>query len=166
MKRWLAAGTLGLLTICALTTSCASGNTAPASGDDEQAVRDAAAKFYSALNAMFTGDAGPMKDVWSHAADVTYMGPGGGLTQGGPAVLAVWEAQAALKLGGDAQSADLHVTAGQDLAITHNWERGQNVGADGKVEVVSIRATNVFRKEGGAWKMIGHHTDLLPFLVK
>jgi ketosteroid isomerase-like protein len=60
----------------------------------------------------------------------------------------------------------LHVTVGEDLAITHSWERGQNVGADGKVEVVSIRATNVFRKEGGAWKMIGHHTDLLPFLVK
>jgi hypothetical protein len=29
---------------------------------------------------------------------------------------------------------------------------------------VSIRATNLFRKESGAWKMIGHHTDLLPFL--
>ena len=66
MKRWLAAGTLGLATICALMTS-ASGNTAPASGDEEQAVRDAAAKFYSALNVMFSGDAGPMKDVWSHA---------------------------------------------------------------------------------------------------
>ena len=166
MKRWLAAGTLGLATICVLMTSCASANTAAVSGDEEQAIRDAAAKFYSALNVMFSGDAGPMKDVWSHAADVTYMGPGGGLTQGGPAVLAVWEAQAALKLGGDVQSADLHVTAGQDLAITHSWERGQNVGADGKVEAVSIRATNVFRKEGGAWKMIGHHTDLLPFLVK
>jgi ketosteroid isomerase-like protein len=166
MKRWLVAGTLGLATICALTTSCASGNTAAVSGDDEQAVREAAAKFYSALNVMFSGDAGPMKEVWSHAADVTYMGPGGGLTQGWPAVLAVWEAQAALKLGGDVQSADLHVTAGQDLAITHSWERGQNVGADGRVEVVSIRATNVFRKEGGSWKMIGHHTDLLPFLVK
>jgi len=71
MKRWLAAGTLGLLTICALTTSCASGNTAAVSGDGKQAVRDAAAKFYSALNVMFKGDAGPMKDVWSHAADVT-----------------------------------------------------------------------------------------------
>jgi ketosteroid isomerase-like protein len=31
---------------------------------------------------------------------------------------------------------------------------------------VSIRATNLFRKENGAWKMIGHHTDLLPFLEK
>jgi hypothetical protein len=29
---------------------------------------------------------------------------------------------------------------------------------------VSIRATNLFRKEDGSWKMIGHQTDLLPFL--
>jgi ketosteroid isomerase-like protein len=137
-----------------------------ASSGDEQAVRAATAKFYSALQAMFTGDAGPMKDVWSHAADVSFMGPGGELKRGWPAVLADWEAQAALKLGGDVQPVDLHVTLGQDLAVTSNWERGQNVGAGGKVEVVSIRATNVFRKEGGSWKMIGHHTDLLPFLAK
>jgi ketosteroid isomerase-like protein len=142
------------------------GNTASASGDDEQAVRDATAKFYSALQVMFTGDAGPMKDVWSHADDVTFMGPAGELKRGWPAVLADWEAQAALKLGGDVQFEDLHVTVGRDLALTNGWERGQNVGADGKVEVVSIRATNVFRKEGGSWKMIGHHTDLLPFLVR
>ena len=30
------------------------------------------------LNLMFAGDLGPMKDVWSHADDVTYMGPDGG----------------------------------------------------------------------------------------
>ncbi len=165
MNRRLAVGVLGLMTSCAWMMSCTSGNTA-ASGADEQAVREAAAKFYSALNVMFTGDAGPMKDVWSHADDVTCMGPAGELKQGWPAVLADWEAQAALKLGGDVQPVDLHVTVGQDLALTNSWERGQNVGADGKVEVVSIRATNLFRKEGSSWKMIGHHTDLLPFLVK
>ena len=160
MNRWLLVVALGLI------MTCPSGNAAPASGGDEQAVRDAAAKFYSALQVMFTGDAGPMKDVWSHAADVTFMGPTGELKRGWPAVLADWEAQAALKLGGDVQFDDVQVTVGQDLALTNGWERGQNVGADGKVKVVSIRATNVFRKEGGSWKMIGHHTDLLPFLVK
>jgi len=91
MKRWLVAGTLGLATVCALMTSCASGNTAAVSGDDEQAVREAAAKFYSALNVMFSGDAGPMKDVWSHAADVTYMGPGGGLTPSIPELPRVYQ---------------------------------------------------------------------------
>ncbi|HUE96827.1 MAG TPA: nuclear transport factor 2 family protein [Longimicrobiaceae bacterium] len=157
MNRWLVlVVALGLMTSCVVS----------ASGGDEQAVRDAAAKFYSALQVMFTGDAGPMKDVWSHAADVTFMGPSGELKRGWPAVLADWETQAALKLGGDVQPVDMHVTVGRDLALTNGWERGQNVGADGKVNVVSIRTTNVFRKEGGSWKMIGHHTDLLPFLVK
>jgi ketosteroid isomerase-like protein len=42
-------------------------------------------------------------------------------------------------------------------------EVGDNV-VDGKPQQVSIRATNTFRKENGQWKMIGHHTDLLPFL--
>jgi ketosteroid isomerase-like protein len=166
MNRWLLVGALGLMMSGAFLTSCASGNAAPASAGDEQAVRDATGKFYSALQVMFSGDAGPMKDVWSHAADVSFLGPGGKLKRGWPAVLADWEAQAALKLGGDVQFDDVQVTVGQDLALTNGWERGQNVGADGKVKVVSIRATNVFRKEGGSWKMIGHHTDLLPFLVK
>ena len=166
MNRWLMVGASGLMTSSAFITSCASGNTAPVSGGEEQAVRDAAAKFYSALQVMFTGDASPMKDVWSHADDVTFMGPGGEVKRGWPAVAAEWEAEAALKLGGDVQPADLQVIVGQDLALTSGWERGRNVGADGKEQVVSIRATNVFRKEGGSWKMIGHHTDLLPFLAK
>ena len=91
---------------------------------DEKAVRAATEQFYAALNTMFTGELGPMKDVWSHAGDVTYMGPAGGLQVGWNQVLKEWE-------------------AGRE---------------------VSIRATNLFRKEHGTWKMIGHHTDLLPFL--
>lgn len=107
-----------------------------------------------------------MKDVWSHADDVTYMGPVGGFQKGWTAVLADWQDQAAMQLGGSVQPEDMHVNVGQDVALTHNWEKGRNVGAEGRVEVASIRATNVFRKEGGAWKMIGHHTDLLPHLAK
>jgi ketosteroid isomerase-like protein len=166
MNRWLVVAALGLVMSCAVMTTRASGSAAPESGSDEQAVREAAAKFYSALQAMFTGDAGPMKQVWSHAADVSFMGPTGEVKRGWPAVRAEWEAQAALKLGGEVQPLEMHVTVGRDLALTSGWERGQNIGPDGKVQVVSIRATNVFRKEGGAWKMIGHHTDLLPFLAK
>ena len=58
----------------------------------------------------------------------------------------------------------LRIVVGKELAIAHNFERGANVGEQGKAEQVSIRATSVFRNEGGRWKMIGHHTDLLPFI--
>ena len=59
-----------------------------ASEADEGAVRHANEQFYSALNAMFAGDLAPMKKVWSHADDVTYMGPSGGFRVGWDQVLA------------------------------------------------------------------------------
>ena len=136
----------------------------PASESDETAVKQATAQFYSALNAMFTGDVGPMKDVWSHGDDVTYMGPGGGLQVGWDQVLATWEAQAAMKLGGEVKPEAVEIKVGRDLAITQCYETGSNIDADGQPQEVSIRATNLFRLEHGTWKMIGHHTDLLSFL--
>ena len=140
--------------------------TASAAEDDHDAVRAAAQEFYSALNSMFTGQLEPMKKVWSHKEDVTYMGPGGGFRIGWQQVLADWEQQAALKLGGKVAPKDMRITVGRDLAIVSNYEIGQNVTADGKPRKVKIRATNLFRNDNGKWKMIGHHTDILPFLQK
>lgn len=134
------------------------------SADETKAVEQATAQFYASLNTMFTGDAGPMLEVWSHADDVTYMGPGGGFTLGWHDVNRAWETQAALKLGGKVEPYGMHVTVGSDLAFTQCVEKGSNLDAEGRTVQVSIRATNLFRKENGEWKMIGHHTDLLPFL--
>src|SRR6266404_4152989 len=123
-------------------------NTALAAEKDDQGVRQAVAQFYTALNAMFTGELGPIKEVWWDQ------------------VLATWEGQAAKKLGGKVEPTNMRITVGQDLAIVSDIENGENTNADGKVEKVSIRTTNLLRKEGGKWKMIGHHTDLLPYLAK
>ena len=104
--------------------------------------------------------------VWSHADDVTYMGPTGGVEHGWSAVLKNWQGQAALKLGGRVEPADMQAVIGRDLAVVTAYEQGENTNADGKVARVKLRATNIFRKEGGQWKMIGHHTDPLPYLAK
>ncbi len=162
MKKW----TLGLwLFLLASASFLPTGFAKPSKGD-ALAVTAAAGKFYSALNVMFTGNVEPMKAVWSHSNDVTYMGPGGGFQKGWKDVLASWEQQAALKLGGQVMPQDMRVTVGRDIAITHNYEIGENIDKVGNRQKLSIRATNVFRKEGGQWKMIGHHTDLLPYLEK
>ncbi len=156
-----------LIFIMAVTGFVATGLAQAANGGDETAaVIGAAGQFYSALNAMFTGDAEPMKEVWSHADDVTYMGPGGGFQNGWGEVLASWEEQATMKLGGKVTPEGMRITVGQDIAMTHNYESGENVDKDGQTKKISIRATNMFRKENGQWKMIGHHTDLLPYLEK
>jgi ketosteroid isomerase-like protein len=135
-----------------------------AAADDAQGVERANTQFYTSLNAMFDGDASPMSQVWSHSADVTYMGPAGGIRTGWELVGPVWKAQADLKLGGEVLPDETHVTVGRDLAIVQCREVGHNLDANGRPLQVSIRATNIFRKEDGEWKMIGHHTDLLPFL--
>lgn len=133
--------------------------------NDTDAVRAAAKGFYTALNAMFAGELGPMKVIWSHGDDVTYMGPGGNFLVGWKQVLPEWERQAALKLGGKVEPKEMRVTVGRDLAIVSNYEVGENT-VDGKPQKVTIRATSLFRNENGKWKMIGHHTDILPYLQK
>jgi len=131
---------------------------------DHDEIAAAAAHFYAALNALFEGDLSPMVEVWSHADDVTYMGPDGGFQVGWKDVLSEWDKQAAKKLGGHVGPDGMRIAGGHDLAVTHNYERGVNTNIGGTPVPVLIRATNLFRKENGTWKMIGHHTDKLPFL--
>jgi ketosteroid isomerase-like protein len=50
--------------------------------------------------------------------------------------------------------------------VLSDYEVGQNTNANGKIARVKLRATNIFRKEAGAWKMVGHHTDTLPYLTQ
>jgi ketosteroid isomerase-like protein len=132
--------------------------------DPTLAVEIATRQFYAALNSMFGGDASSMDQIWSHSDKVTYMGPGGGIATGWDEVQAIWQQQAGLKLGGHVEPGELHVTVGQDVALVECYEQGINLGANGGALPVRIRATNSFRQENGQWKMIGHHTDLLPFL--
>lgn len=127
----------------------------------DEGVRAATEQFYTALNAMFTGDLQPMDAVWSHADDVAYMGPDGGFRIGWAAVRAEWETQAALKLGGQVTPAGMKITAGRDLAVAQSHVRGANADAQGNPVAVSIRATVLLRAENGAWKVIGVHTDPL-----
>jgi ketosteroid isomerase-like protein len=135
------------------------------SSEREKGIKEAAMQFYSALNTLFKGDVSPMIDVWSHATDVTYLGPQGGILIGWGQVRKAWEEQAALKLGGQVKPEDIHIRAGDKIGVTQNYERGTSY-VDGKPVTVNVRATNIFRLEEGKWKMIGHHTDIIPSLEK
>lgn len=132
---------------------------------DKQELLAANAQFYAALNALFKGEVAAMEQVWSHAEDVNYMGPDGLRQLGWKAVLADWKTQAAKRLGGTIKMDGAEVQVGGLIGVITGIETGENV-LDGKPQKVSIRTTSVFRKEDGKWKMIGHHTDKLPYLEK
>lgn len=158
---------LSVVMFATLTMSCmanAAESISKNPADQTKQLEQATAQFYQSLNTLFTGDVEPMLHVWSHSDDVTYMGPGGGFQVGWKQIQPMWEEVAAMKLGGKIIAEDTHFTISEDLAIVHCREVGSNLDEQGQTVQVSIRATSIFRKEQGNWKMIGHHTDLLPFL--
>lgn len=132
---------------------------------EKAALNKSLGKFYMALNSMLTGNVEPMTEVWSHAEDVTYLPPDGTYLVGWEDVLKNWQEQAALNLGGSVRPMDINYNIGTVIAVVQNYEVGSNM-VDGQKITIKIRATNTFRKEDGEWKMIGHHTDVLPFLIQ
>ena len=122
-------------------------------------------QFYQALNQMFQGDASLMNEVWSHAEDVSYLGPQGVILHGWKGIFANWEKQANMHLGGKIRLEDEQIFFSDQMAIHQGWEIGENT-LNGKKTSVRLRVTNVFRKEGDAWKMITHQTDTIPELMK
>jgi hypothetical protein len=55
-------------------------------------------------------------------------------------------------------------TAG-DVAYTLSTEHGQAKLADESIRI-DWRATNIYRREAGGWKILHHHTDVSPALVE
>lgn len=133
---------------------------------DQAGLRAAHDQFFTALNAMFTGDLVPMHAIWSHQSDVTNLGPFGGRLTGWDAVCAQFQKEGALKWGqsGRVVCRDVMVFAGKDVGYTICIEHGENMSVDGKPITVNHRATKVFRLEDAQWKLVHHHTDLAPQL--
>lgn len=130
---------------------------------DEHEVSTAIDNFYIALNVLFTGNSQPMIDAWSHADDVSYMGPDGLYLIGWDTINQMWNSVAALKLGGRVGPQKLNTVIGTDMALINCFEIGENE-VNGKLESVSIRSSTVFCKRNGTWKVIGHQTDLLGYM--
>ena len=129
------------------------------------AVKEADDRFFSALAAMFTGDVTPMEDLWSHADDVVYMGPVPGLFhKGWKAIDEDWVQQAKMKLGGSIEVLERQITVEGDLAVVHVVAKTKSQDPEDAASQFVIRGTNVFRKEDGAWKLIAHHSDPLPYV--
>lgn len=130
----------------------------------ENEVRAASAQFYAALNSMINGDVAPLADIWSHSADVTTMHPIGGREVGWAEVEGPWAQVSSLSSGGEVELDDQLIRIGGDLAYEVGTERGQATMAGEQVSI-DQRVTNVYRREGGSWKIVHHHTDLSPEML-
>ena len=127
------------------------------SAEDE--VRKVSVQFYAALNRMANGDAGPLADIWSQGAAVTTMHPIGGREVGWDKVRESFQKVAQIASEGRIKLDDQIVQVTGDLAYELGVERGQ-LKLAGQQATIEHRVTNIYRREGGRWKIVHHHTDV------
>ena len=127
-------------------------------------VRKASEQFYTAMNGMLDGDAGPLADIWSHGKEVTTMHPVGGREVGWDEVWGKWQSAAKLFSGGHIKLDDQIIRVAGDFAYEVGIEKGVAKHSGNEVSV-DCRATNIYRKEAGTWKIVHHHADVSPSMM-
>lgn len=132
---------------------------------ENEEVRKASGRFYTALNSMLNGDASPLAKIWSHGKNVTTMHPIGGRQTGWDGVRQSFEQVAELASGGDVRLDEQTIRVIGDMAYEVGLEQGQ-ITLAGEKAPIRHRVTNIYCREGSEWKMIHHHTDISPAMVE
>ncbi|HEY3295361.1 MAG TPA: nuclear transport factor 2 family protein [bacterium] len=130
----------------------------------EDDVRKASQKFYAALTLMANGNSNSLAEIWSHGPTVTTMHPIGGREVGWDAVKQSFGHVGELASEGKVELKDQLIRVIGDVAYEVGVEQGQFKLAGQKV-AIEHRVTNIYQREGGAWKLVHHHTDISPAML-
>jgi ketosteroid isomerase-like protein len=114
------------------------------------------------------GNVAPSLALWSPTDDVTLMGAGGGMEKGIGEVKPRIAFVTQQRTGGSGVAENqvrieyLQVVVNGDFAYTVQLER-RRLSVAGQTEPVDnvLRATDVFRKDNGTWKLVHRHADRL-----
>jgi ketosteroid isomerase-like protein len=129
-----------------------------ATARDDTEAAEFVGRCHRALRQHTSGNPRPYLDLWSDADDVSLMGGVGGHQVGLEQVTELLTA-AAKTLNYETWDAENLVTGfNETLGFTVELERLTR-HVDGKLEEMSLRATTIYRREDGAWKVIHRHGD-------
>ena len=130
----------------------------------ESEIRKASEAFYAALNRMGNGVKGAMSEIWSHGPDVTAMHPIGGRSTGWEAVRESFDQVAGMASDAKIGLRDQYIQVLGDVAYELGVEFGKFKMAGNAVDL-EHRVTNIYKREGGRWKVVHHHTDTSPGML-
>ncbi len=131
--------------------------------DLEKFINSTLARQTRAETAIHNGDPAPRLEMWSTGDPVTLFGAYGPCKRGADEVRRISRWVASRFSNCTAYDFEL-VAAGVsgDLAYTVGYERCSRSLDGGPVEPSVLRVTHVYRREGGEWKIVHRHGDVMP----
>jgi ketosteroid isomerase-like protein len=129
--------------------------------DTEQFLAEMLPPQRAAEQAIHNGDVEPRLALWSRTDPVTLFGAK--LSSSGWADLEPTFRTVASWFS-DSQEYEFEVIAAGasgDLAYTVGYERNR-VTVDGRPRIYTLRATHVYRREDGQWRIVHRHADVPP----
>jgi ketosteroid isomerase-like protein len=115
-----------------------------------------------AIERFVNGDAGPYKQLWSHAADVTIFGGWGAYEQGWDAVSRRLDWAASRFGEGQVDIGNLAAGSSGDLAYSIDIERNTAFVDGAARPETALRVTHICRRAGGGgWRIVHRHADRL-----
>ena len=120
---------------------------------------DAADAFYAAGNKLLQGDPTAFEAIWSEADDISHLGPLGTICTGRAAVMAEFAKESAMGFEGTLVADQRRFVETAEMGLLVCVERTRGMTQAGETIATDIRATTIFRKEAGQWRVVHHHTD-------
>jgi ketosteroid isomerase-like protein len=116
-----------------------------------------------AASAYVNGDAALVGALLTQDAPSSFFGPMGGHIEGAKKVWATHEHGAEqFQTGGENKLEILHMGASDCIAYWVGLQHATvHIGKSAKATPMSLRVTELFRREGGEWKLIHRHADML-----
>ncbi len=117
-------------------------------------------QYHQALGEFMKGDPEPVWKLHSHREDVTLANPRGGIAHGWEQVAQRMADVASGRREGEASFEIVEKYVTPELACVVEMERAKaKFGASEDVTSYALRATILFRREDGTWKVAHRHAD-------
>jgi len=120
---------------------------------------EAADAFYAAGNRLLAGDASAFSAIWSDSDDISHLGPMGVICTGRGAVMEEFTKESAMGFEGNLVADERRFIETPEMGYMVCVERTRGMTKAGEAITTDIRATTIFRKEAGQWRVVHHHTD-------